>query len=57
MSENVRLVSDVSLVTLNVKVVSDVSYVMKFVILRAIQRVRDVMELVRDVKLQTEFVP
>lgn len=54
---NVRLVSDVSLVTLNVKVVSDVSYVMKFVILRAIQRVRDVMELVRDVKLQTEYVP
>lgn len=54
---NVRLVLDVSLVTLNVKVVSDVSYVMKFVTLRAIQRVRDVMELVRDVKLQTEYVP
>ena len=54
---NVRLVSDVSLVTLNVKVVSVVSLVTKYVTLLVIQRVRDVMELVKAVKLQTEYVP
>ena len=47
---------DVSLVTLNVKVVSVVNLVTKYVTLLVIQRVRDVMELVRDVKLQTEYV-